>query len=119
MGATRDYQIANIKIIHADLAGFSLAVELEEGVRRGVPARQGTAHVGRRGHMRVQQGPVRERRLKPDGVLSHHDEARERRRKVRRQAGMLGHTEQVQYEPNGWGHILCSEPLRERQVCFS
>jgi len=31
LGATRDYQIANIKIIHAELAGFALCVEIEEG----------------------------------------------------------------------------------------
>ena len=31
LGATRDYQISNIKIIHADLIGFALAVEIEEG----------------------------------------------------------------------------------------
>jgi len=31
LGATRDYQIANIKIVHVDLVGFALAVELEEG----------------------------------------------------------------------------------------
>ena len=30
LGATRDYQISNIKIIHADMAGFVLCVEIEE-----------------------------------------------------------------------------------------
>ena len=30
LGATRDYQISNIKIVHVDLVGFAMAVELEE-----------------------------------------------------------------------------------------
>jgi hypothetical protein len=30
LGATRDYQISSLKIIHVDLLGFALAVELEE-----------------------------------------------------------------------------------------
>ena len=29
LGATRDFQIANIKIVHVDLVGFALCVELE------------------------------------------------------------------------------------------
>ena len=31
LGATRDWQIADIKICHMDLIGFVLCVELEEG----------------------------------------------------------------------------------------
>jgi len=30
LGATRDYQIASIKIIHAELVGFALCVTIEE-----------------------------------------------------------------------------------------
>lgn len=30
LGATRDYRIESIKIVHEDMAGFSLAVTLEE-----------------------------------------------------------------------------------------
>ena len=31
LGATRDYQIARLRIVYVDLMGFCLAVELEEG----------------------------------------------------------------------------------------
>ena len=31
LGSARDYQIANIKIVHVKNEGFALAVELEEG----------------------------------------------------------------------------------------
>jgi len=31
LGSKRDYQIATLKIVHVNLLGFCLAVELEEG----------------------------------------------------------------------------------------
>lgn len=34
LGATRDWQIASIKIVHAEMHGFVLCVELEEGGTR-------------------------------------------------------------------------------------